>query len=177
MRQQRMSPPARPPPRRTARATAFSLFHGSACTRIRTGAAASLLVASRYSVVTFGLIEKWKAPVVRITRSCFHGPPALDLCTTAPRTPRTTPLNLTLVPGAIAGLGDGGTSDRTPMLNHDDRRASAPAAVAPPTPAVSWAPRESDVTSSVFTRRDELRWIVASTVRPAMPSARPSVFP
>src|SRR5205085_11787274 len=110
-------------------------------------------------------------------RTRFRRVPLLRLCTTAPRTPRTTPLSRTLVPGATAGFGDGGCSERTPTLNHDARRASAEATVAPATEAVCCDPRHSDVSLSVFTRRDELRLTVASTIRPTVPSAWPSVFP
>ena len=117
-----------------------------------------------------------RAPAAGIVRNCFHGAPAVDLCTTAPRLPRTTPLNVTFVPGATRGFGDGGCSESTPTLNHVERRPSADAAVEPPMPAVSFAPRETDVTLSVFTRREGFRLTVASTMRPTTPSAQPSVF-
>src|SRR4029079_17001804 len=145
--------------------------------RIRTDAAASLVVASRYLVVTFGLTEKWKAPVVAIVRNCVHGAPAGELSTTTPRTPRTRPVNVTLVPGATARFGEGGRSERTPTLNQVERRPSAELIADPPAVAVSCEPCESDVTLSVFTRRDEFRFTVASTTRPTTPTALPSVFP
>ena len=135
------------------------------------------MVASRYLVVTFGLTEKWKAPAVAIVRNCFHGVPAAELCTTTPRTPRTRPVNVTLLPAATAGFGEGGRSERTPTLNHVERRPSADLMADPPTVAVSCEPRESEVTLSVFTRRDGLRFTVASTTRPTTPTAFPSVCP
>ena len=100
-----------------------------------------------------------------------------ELCTTTPRTPRTRPVNVTLVPGATAGFGEGGRSERTPTLNQVERRPSADLIADPPTLAASCEPCESDVTLSVFTRRDELRFTVASTTRPTTPTALPSVFP
>ena len=84
---------------------------------------------------------------------------------------------MTRVAAATAGFGDGGCSERTPTLNHDERSASADATAAPPTVAVSCWPRESDVTLSVFTRRDGLRLTVASTTRPTTPTALASVVP
>src|SRR5215831_9987339 len=175
MRQQRRSPRAQQPPRRAARTAASSLLHGSALTRIRRDPDASFAVASLYLVVTLGLTEKWKAPTFAIDRNCRQGAPVVDLCTTTPWMPRTTPVSVTLVPGAIAGFGEGGCSERTATLNHAERRPSADATEAPPTEAVSCELPESDVTLSVFTRRDELRFTVASTTRPTAPTALPSV--
>ena len=142
MPQQRRSRRAQPPPRRAARASASSLLHGS---RLRRGSARARLrhsaVASRYCVVDPRLDgEVEGAGGARSTRSCFHGVPALDLCTTAPRTPRTTPLNVTLVPGATAGFGDGGCEREDADAEPRRPEASAAAAVAPPTPAVSCGP-------------------------------------
>src|SRR6266511_4243801 len=99
-------------------------------------------------------------------RSCVHGPPATDFCTTTPLTPRTTPVSVTLVPEWTAGFGEGGCSERTPTLNHVERRPSADATVAPRRVAASCEPRESDATLSVLARRDGLRWTAASTIRP-----------
>src|SRR6185312_8355462 len=138
--------------------------------RIRTDAAASLVVASRYLVVALGLTEKWKPPVVAIVRNCFHGAPAGELCTTTPRTPRTKPVNVTLVPGATAGFGEGGRSERTPTLNQVERRPSADLIADPPAVAASCEPCERDVTLSVFTRREELRFTVASSLRETAPT-------
>src|SRR6185437_5206358 len=154
-------------------------FKVAALTRIRTGAAASSAVASRYCVVTLGLTATWKAPVAAAgvsERNCFHGPPPLRSCTTTPRRPRTTPLSLTLTPGAIAGFGAGGCSERTPMLNQVERRPNADATAAPAALDVRCVPRCSEVSLTVFTRFDELRTTVASTTCPATPSARPSTF-
>src|SRR5438067_152948 len=109
-------------------------------------------------------------------RSCVHRPPATDCCTTTPLTPRTSPLSVTLVPQWTAGFAAGGCSERTPTLNHVERRPSADATVAPRRVAVSCEPRESDVTLSVLARRDGLRFTAASTIRPTTPSALPSVF-
>src|SRR5262249_7069568 len=120
--------------------------------RIRTGAAASSGVASRYCVVTFGLTLNWNAPVVVIDRNCVHVVPSVDFCTTAAPTPRTTPESVTRVRGFTTGFGDGGCSERTPTLNHVERRPSADRTVSPPTVSVSCSPRESEVTLSVFTR-------------------------
>src|SRR4029077_20732430 len=143
-------------------------------TRIRTGAAAACARASCYCVLTFGWTAKWKAPGTTALSRC-HGLPLLRFCTTTPRTPRTTPLSMTLVPATTFGFGTGAWSERTPTLNHVDRSASADAVVAPETEDACCVPPESDMTLSVFTRRDALRLTVASTTRPTTPSASPSV--
>jgi hypothetical protein len=67
----------------------------------------SFALVSRYWVVTFGLTAKEKLPGTSDLSSC-QGPPLLRFCTTTPRTPRTTPLSVTLVPGTTFGFGDGG---------------------------------------------------------------------
>src|SRR5262249_51928039 len=71
-------------------------FTVAACARIRTGAAASFALVSRYLVVTCGLTENWKAPVVEMDRKRVQGVPAVDRWMTTPWTPRTTPLNVTV---------------------------------------------------------------------------------
>src|SRR5262249_13971644 len=113
-------------------------------TRIRTDPAASVAVASRYWVVTFGLTATWNVPVATALMRC-HGPPLPRFCRTTPRTPRTTPWSVTLVPAAILGFGDGGWSERTPTLNHVERSPSAAAAFAPVTDDTRATPPESEL--------------------------------
>jgi hypothetical protein len=134
-------------------------------------------VAIRYFVVAFGRTVRRKEPVVATVRNCVHGVPAVDRWITAPWTPRTSPVSVTLVPDATGGFDEGGCNDRTPTPNHVERRLRADAIAAPPVVAVSCEPRESEVTFRVFTRREEFRLTVASTTRPTAPTALPSVFP
>src|SRR6478736_1579065 len=97
---------------------------------MRSQAAAYPVVASRYCVVTVGVTSMLIAPVfgsaVTGARS-VHASPAIRACRTTFFTPRTTPARVTTVPGLTMTFGDGAWSERTPTLNHVERRLSADA--------------------------------------------------
>src|SRR5205823_4917786 len=144
----------------------------SGATATRAAAAATVPVARRYWVVTVGLTATLTAPSFAALRPATSAQvPPVRCWSSTGRTPRATPVRRVVDP-YVTGP-EGGFSDRTPTVNHVERKPSMLFSFAPATEC--WPPAVSAVI--VVTRPDEFKVVWTSVTAPPKCSVRPSLAP